>query len=148
MRTEWLQDLKFPVLQATNNWILVKYAFYSNAIDRSIKTLMKRYMAHKFLKGLVCDAQHSRILFNVRIVTLKTLCVNGEIRLEDVKQMDQLHPPILYLSITSLCQMNLLVIVTTKMKYICYFPGCLRDCPSSLIIHIKCLGSTAKEVKA
>lgn len=109
---------------------------------------MKRYMAHKFLKGLVCYAQHSRIVFIVRIVTLKILCVNGEIHLEDVKQMDRLHPPILHLSITNLCQMNPLVIVMTKKKYICYFPVCLKDCPSSLITHCKCLGSTVKEVKA
>lgn len=67
METEWLQDLKMPILQAMNNWTVVKSAFYINTIVSRIKTLMKNCTVHRFLKCLFCytGAQSNLLQLNI-----------------------------------------------------------------------------------
>lgn len=63
-----------PVLQAMNNWTVVKSAFRINTTVSRIKTLMKNCMVHKFSKCLFSYTVHSQICFNLisdGFITLK-----------------------------------------------------------------------------
>lgn len=82
MKTKWLQDLKFPALQATNNWNTLKSTFHSNAIDRSIIFIIdEKIYGTNFLKVLFAILNTTKFSFkliSLRIVMLKTLRANGE----------------------------------------------------------------------
>lgn len=66
MKTKWHQDLKFPVLQTTNNWNTLKSTFHSNAIDRSIIFIIdEKIYGTNFLKVLFAILNTAKFSFKL-----------------------------------------------------------------------------------